>query len=77
MERAVLLEHLTQAEQRIGNGECRAARLRQDLERLERSGQSTADTRQALQVCAQSQAEQWAERARLSAELSKSVAAPC
>ena len=77
VDREILLEHLAQAEQRIGNGERDATRLRQDLTRLEREGGTTVDARQALRVCEKSQVLHRAERARLLAELSMSRRAQC
>jgi hypothetical protein len=72
VDREIILEHLTHAEQRIGYGECEATRLRRDLTQLERAGDATMDARQALQLCEQSQALHRAERARLLAALSAS-----
>lgn len=74
MNRELLLEHLAQAEQLIGNGECEAIRLRQKLVRLTDDDATAA--RQALQQCEQSQALHRAERTRLLAELS-ARARPC
>jgi len=68
----MILEHLTQAEQRIGHAECEATRLRRDLTQSERAGASLVDARQALQTCEQSQAMHRAARTRLIAELAVS-----
>lgn len=72
MNRELILEHLALTERHIGASECEAARLRQDLTRLERAGSGTGDARQALQRCEQMQAVHRVERARLLAELSRS-----
>jgi Tfp pilus assembly protein PilN len=72
VNREVILEQLMQAERNIGTGECESTRLRQDLARLERAGDTTDDARQALQTCEQLQALHRAERTRLLAELSTS-----
>lgn len=71
MDRELILEHLTQAERHIGASEYEAARLRQDLTRLERAGKATVDARESLQKCELLQAVHRVERTRLLAELSR------
>lgn len=75
MDRETILEHLAQAERNIGAGECDAARLWQDVTRLERAGGAAAQTREALRKHEQVQAARREERSRLLAELSTSKAA--
>ena len=77
VNREDLLENLTLAEQRIGNAEFKAARLRQDLARLERAGEETREARQALQLCDEMQGVHRAERTRLLSELAASRREQC
>ena len=75
MDREQILEHLAQAERKIGAGEREVARLWQDLTRLERSGEVALKTRQELRLHEQSQSVHREERTRLLGELSASKAA--
>ncbi|HTT05631.1 MAG TPA: hypothetical protein VMF64_10105 [Steroidobacteraceae bacterium] len=75
MDKEQILEHLAQVERNIGSSECEAARLWQDVTRLERSGDAAVKTRQELRTHEQSQLAHREERARLLAQLSASKAA--